>query len=163
MKRKPFPFVLIAAVFLIAAVTVQGVLAQVTPESALAPAPTILPTATPTALPVRLAVSDAVDPIAAGDPIVYTIGVRNQTGLPQPPMLLTDYLPADTTFIEASGGGVYHDDGSVTWVVPGLANGQAYAVQLTVGTPADAAGNRVRRPGEPRLDVPAAGGRSAVH
>ena len=52
MKRKPFPFVLIAAVFLIAAVTVQGVLAQVTPESALAPAPTILPTATPTALPV---------------------------------------------------------------------------------------------------------------
>ena len=138
MKRKPFPFVLIAAVFLIAAVTVQGVLAQVTPESALAPAPTILPTATPTALPVRLAVSDAVDPIAAGDPIVYTIGVRNQTGLPQPPMLLTDYLPADTTFIEASGGGVYHDDGSVTWVVPGLANGQAYAVQLTVGTPADA-------------------------
>ncbi|MCX6031289.1 MAG: pre-peptidase C-terminal domain-containing protein [Chloroflexi bacterium] len=143
MKRKSFLFVLIAAACLIAVVTVQGVLAQVTPESALAPAPTLVPSATPTTLPVRLAVSDAVDPIAAGDPIVYTVGVRNLTGLTQPGMLLVDTLPPGTTFIEASGGGIYQDDGSVTWVVPALSNGQAYAVNLTVGTPADTPGGTV--------------------
>ncbi|PKO20527.1 MAG: hypothetical protein CVU38_19655 [Chloroflexi bacterium HGW-Chloroflexi-1] len=143
MKRKPFLFVLIAAACLIAVVTVQGVLAQVTPESALAPAPTLFPSPTPTALPMRIVVSDAVDPIAAGNPIVYTIGVRNLTGQTQTGMTLVDYLPPGTTFSEASGGGVYRDDGSVTWAVPSLQNGAAYAVNLTVDTPADTPGDTV--------------------
>lgn len=137
MNRKPFLLMLIAAILLIAAAA-QGVRAQTAAEPALAPDATSTPTATATTQPMRLAVTDAKDPIAAGDPIVYTIGVRNQSGRSVPASLLTDYLPANVTFMEASGGGVFTEEGNVTWVVPPLANGQAYAVQLTVGTPADA-------------------------
>jgi uncharacterized repeat protein (TIGR01451 family) len=143
MKRRRFYFVLAAGALLLAAILAQSVLAQATPEAALAPAATLQPTATPTALPVRISLSDAKDPIASGDPIVYTVSVRNLTGRTQPGMLLVNYLPAGTTFVEASGGGIYRDNGSVTWAVPTLTNGQAYVVNLTVATPAGAPGGTI--------------------
>ncbi len=110
-------------------------MAQETSEPALAPEAT--PTATATAQPVRIEVNDLADPVSAGSPIVYTIGVRNLSGQAQSGMTLVNYIPPGTTFLEATNGGVYREDGTVTWNIPTLANSERFSAQVAVRTPAD--------------------------
>jgi len=133
--RWPF-FTMLTGILLFAVLLGEAVVAQETAEPALAPEAT--PTATATAQPVRIEVNDLADPVSAGSPIVYTISVRNLTGQAQSGMTLLNRIPPGTTFLEATGGGVYSEDGSVTWNIPTLANGQRFSAQVAVRTPADA-------------------------
>ncbi len=92
------------------------------------------PTPTPTAAPmVEITKRDRVDPVHAGDEVVYTVEVRNASTEPLENAWLEDTIPEGTTFVEASGGGVF-EDGTVVWEIPSLASGAMYAVDLTLRT-----------------------------
>lgn len=73
----------------------------------------------------------APDPVNAGQQIVYTltwanVGTDTATGV-----VLTDPVPALTTFVSATGGGILVG-GVVTWNLPDLPAGSSGSVQFTV-------------------------------
>jgi LPXTG-site transpeptidase (sortase) family protein len=63
---------------------------------------------------VRVAKTDGETNVAPGDTLTYTITITNDGNSTAPNVLLTDTLPANTTFQSASGGGVFAA-GVVTW------------------------------------------------
>jgi uncharacterized repeat protein (TIGR01451 family) len=80
---------------------------------------------------VAVSKSDGVDPVAAGTNLTYTIGVSNAGPSDATGVVVTDPLPAGTTFVSADGGGT-ESAGIVTWTVGALANAAARTLHVTV-------------------------------
>lgn len=72
------------------------------------------------------------DPVPAGDALIYTIAFTNTGNASATGVVVTDVLPAHTTFASASDGGTY-DDGIVTWNL-GLLAGKNLAGQDGTGS-----------------------------
>src|SRR5438093_1145851 len=80
-----------------------------------------------------LAVSktDSPDPIAAGGTLTYTLSYSNTGNANATGVVLTDTVPANTTFVSATAGGTLAS-GVVTWSPGNLAAGASGSVQLVV-------------------------------
>src|SRR2546427_7424079 len=80
-----------------------------------------------------LAVSktDSPDPVAAGGSLTYTLSYSNTGNANATGVVLTDTVPANTTFVSASAGGTFAS-GVVTWSVGNLAAGASGSVQMVV-------------------------------
>ncbi len=85
-----------------------------------------------TSAPV-LAVSavDAPDPVVAGGNLTYTLSYSNNGSAGATGVVITDTLPANTTFVSATGGGTL-SAGVVNWSIGALAAGASGSVQLVV-------------------------------
>jgi uncharacterized repeat protein (TIGR01451 family) len=75
--------------------------------------------------------TDSPDPIAAGDTLVYTLSYANSGNADATGVVLTDVVPADTTFVSATSGGTLSGS-TVTWSLGSLAAGDSGSVQMTV-------------------------------
>ncbi|PYT33984.1 MAG: hypothetical protein DMF52_14285, partial [Acidobacteria bacterium] len=80
-----------------------------------------------------LAVSktDSPDPVAAGGNLTYTIAYANNGSAGATGVVITDSVPANTTFVSATAGGTLAS-GVVTWSVGNLAAGASGSVQMVV-------------------------------
>src|SRR3989441_739252 len=80
-----------------------------------------------------LAVSktDSPDPVAAGGNLTYTLSYSNTGNANATGVVLTDTVPANTTFVSATAGGTLAS-GVVTWSVGNLAAGASGSVQMVV-------------------------------
>ncbi|MBK7952236.1 MAG: DUF11 domain-containing protein [Deltaproteobacteria bacterium] len=77
------------------------------------------------ALALDVSLHEAADPIAAGDALAYTLHFGNRSASNAAPnALLRLPLPANTTFVSASDGGVLNG-GAVEWSLGTLAPGQS--------------------------------------
>lgn len=79
---------------------------------------------------------DSVDPVRAGNNIIYTIELENTGSTPLTGILLTDPLPVGTTFVEADSAGALDpfNNRQVIWTIGNLAAGEKRTVTLTVQT-----------------------------
>src|SRR2546425_467058 len=75
--------------------------------------------------------TDAPDPVAAGVNMTYTLSYSNTGSAGATGVLLSDTVPANTTFVSATGGGSL-SAGVVTWSIGSLAAGASGSVTLTV-------------------------------
>src|SRR3989442_1407733 len=75
--------------------------------------------------------SDAPDPVAAGGNLTYTLSYSNTGNANATGVVLTDTVPANTTFVSATAGGVFAS-GVVTWSVGNLAAAASGSVQMVV-------------------------------
>ncbi|NOZ27040.1 MAG: DUF11 domain-containing protein, partial [Chloroflexi bacterium] len=89
------------------------------------------PTTTPAPL-VEITKSDDPDPVAPGGEVHYTITLRNPTGEVISRLLVRDTIPASTTFVEATDGGVFNGDRTVAWLIQNLPAGGTRSVRLTL-------------------------------
>ena len=71
---------------------------------------------------MRVTKTDAPDPVVAGANITYTIAVQNTGTGGLTGVVLTDAIPANTTFVSASAPGTLAA-GTVTWNIGNLAAG----------------------------------------
>lgn len=78
-----------------------------------------------------VSLTDSPDPIAAGGNVTYTISYANTGDEPATNVRLSDGIPANTSFVSATGGGTLAG-GVVTWNLGILAAGASGSVQLTV-------------------------------
>src|SRR3989475_767355 len=80
-----------------------------------------------------LAVSktDSPDPVAAGGNLTYTIAYANNGSAGATGVVITDSVPANTTFVSATAGGTLAS-GVVTWSIGNLAAGASGSVQMVV-------------------------------
>ncbi|MCL6259317.1 gliding motility-associated C-terminal domain-containing protein [Aquiflexum sp. TKW24L] len=69
--------------------------------------------------------------VLAGGEIVYTISVLNNGPSVARNVAITDVLPAETTFVSASNGGL-NTNGTVSWNIPSINPGQKIDLILTV-------------------------------
>ncbi len=86
--------------------------------------------------------SDAPDPVDAGATLLYTINVTNLVTAEAPAtgVVVTDVVPANTTFLAATQNGFSGPAGGViTWTLSHLAPGNSTAVTFTVQVDADLA------------------------
>ncbi|MDP9329030.1 MAG: DUF11 domain-containing protein [Actinomycetota bacterium] len=84
-----------------------------------------------TSADVSITKSDSPDPVSAGNNLTYTIGITNNGPSDATGVSISDAIPAGTTFVAASGGGVLAA-GTVTWAIGGLASGASTSRTLTV-------------------------------
>src|SRR2546425_3649900 len=75
--------------------------------------------------------TDAPDPVAAGGNLTYTIAYTNSGATGATGVVLTDTVPANTTFVSATAGGTLAS-GVVTWSPGNLAAGATGSVQMVV-------------------------------
>jgi uncharacterized repeat protein (TIGR01451 family) len=80
---------------------------------------------------LAIALTDAPDPVAAGANLTYTLSYSNTGNANATGTIVTDALPANTTFVSATGGGT-NSAGTVTWSVGNLNAGSSGSVQLVV-------------------------------
>jgi len=80
---------------------------------------------------LSLSISDAPDPIGPGANLTYTLAYANTGSAAASAVVITDALPANTTFVSATGGGAL-SGGTVTWTLGGLAAGANGTAQLIV-------------------------------
>ena len=106
----------------------SGALSVDCAETAAAPGPSI--TTTVTSAPVlTIGAADAPDPVQAGANLTYTLTYANNGNADATGVVITDTLPANTTFVSVTAGG--GATGSlVTWNVGALAAGASGSVQL---------------------------------
>jgi uncharacterized repeat protein (TIGR01451 family) len=71
------------------------------------------------------------DPVAAGGQLLYTLVVNNSGAQATEHLLITDRLPLNTAYIDASAGGVLQGD-VVRWMPPDIAVGGHTAVTFAV-------------------------------
>ena len=88
-------------------------LATVSSSGGRATARTAVPIAAATGL--DLAVFDDLDPVLTGESITYTIAMGNRSTTNLTNLILNAPLPAGTTFVSATAGGVLDSHGVVTW------------------------------------------------
>jgi uncharacterized repeat protein (TIGR01451 family) len=89
-------------------------------------------TTTVTSAPVlNISKTDSPDPIPAGNNITYTISYSNTGNMNGSGVVIADTVPANTTFVSATGGGTLAA-GVVTWNIGALAAGASGSVQLVV-------------------------------
>src|SRR5206468_2092821 len=97
-----------------------------------APAAGALITTTVSSAPVLAIVkTDAPDPVIAGNNITYTLSYSNTGNANASGVVITDTIPANTTFVSATGGGTLAA-GVVTWNIGALNSGSSSSVQLVV-------------------------------
>jgi len=97
-----------------------------------APAGAAATTTTVTSSPVlTISAVDAPDPVAAGGNITYTIAYGNTGNMGASSVVITDSVPANATFVSATGGGV-EASGVVTWNIGAVAAGASASVQMVV-------------------------------
>ncbi|MEA2521123.1 MAG: trimeric autotransporter adhesin, partial [Actinomycetota bacterium] len=75
--------------------------------------------------------SDSPDPVIAGNNITYTLGVTNNGPSTAQSVVVSDPLPAGTSFVSASGGGTL-SGGTVTWNLGDMANAASTSLTLVV-------------------------------
>src|SRR2546427_588442 len=73
--------------------------------------------------------TDAPDPLPAGGDLTYTITYGNSGNANATGVLIADTVPANTTFVSATGGGTL-SGGVVTWSIGNLAAGGSGSVQI---------------------------------
>src|SRR5206468_1692647 len=77
-----------------------------------------------------IASTDAPDPVAAGANLTYTLSYSNTGNTSATSVVVTDTIPANTTFVSAGSGTL---SGSVvTWSIGSVATGASGTVSLTV-------------------------------
>jgi uncharacterized repeat protein (TIGR01451 family) len=101
-------------------------------ETAIVSGPPVTTTVT-SAPALFLSVSDAPDPVTAGSNITYTLQYSNSGNANTSGAVLTDPVPANTSFVSATGGGTL-SSGKVTWSLGSINVGGAGSVQLVVRT-----------------------------
>ena len=86
--------------------------------------------------------SDAVDPVVAGTPLVYTIMVANNGASDAQSVTITDVLPANLSFVSAasSQGSCAEAAGTVTCALGTIVAGDAVSITLTTGVAESATG-----------------------
>ncbi len=67
--------------------------------------------------------------VKTGDEITYTIHIRNTGNVTLTNVLISDMIPAYTTFVSADGGAVPDATGKLTWTIPAIAVGAADVVR----------------------------------
>ena len=78
--------------------------------------------------------------VNAANNIVYTLTVANAGPSAATSVVVTDALPANVTFISATGGGTTNASGAVFWpTIPSLTNGASTNLSVTVLAPAGGA------------------------
>jgi uncharacterized repeat protein (TIGR01451 family) len=102
--------------------------AQTSPVTASAPSTTVA-----SAPLLAIAATDSPDPVAAGSNITYTLSYSNTGNMNATGLVLSDTLPANTTYVSSTGGGAL-SSGTVTWAVASLNAGASGSVQLVVKT-----------------------------
>src|SRR5206468_3822336 len=75
--------------------------------------------------------TDAPDPVNAGSNITYTLSYSNTGNANATGVVIADTIPANTSFVSATGGGTLAA-GVVTWNIGALAAGGSGSVQLVV-------------------------------
>ncbi|MFL5737671.1 MAG: hypothetical protein ACJ76P_10065 [Actinomycetota bacterium] len=75
--------------------------------------------------------SDGADPVVAGNNLTYTISVTNNGPSDTTGVVVTDAVPAGTSFVSADSGGS-QAAGTVTWNVGALADGASATMHVTV-------------------------------
>ena len=75
--------------------------------------------------------TDAPDPVISGSNITYTLVVTSSGTRALTNVVITDPIPANTTFVGATGGGTL-SAGVVTWTIATLASGASQTLTLTV-------------------------------
>ena len=80
---------------------------------------------------LELSKIDTPDPVAAGDDVTYQLSYRNSGSATAQNVMLTDAVPADTTFVSATSGGTL-SGGVVTWNLGPLVAGAGGSVSMTV-------------------------------
>jgi len=99
-------------------------------ETAVVAGP-VVTTAVTSAPILTLASTDAPDPVAAGANLTYTLSYSNPGNANATSVVIADTIPANTSFVSATGGGTL--SGSiVSWSVASLAAGGSGSVTLTV-------------------------------
>jgi uncharacterized repeat protein (TIGR01451 family) len=86
---------------------------------------------TPGAPVLTLSKTDSPDPVAAGSDITYTLTYANTGNANGTGVVIMDTIPANTTFVSATGGGAL-SAGVVTWSLGTLAPGPSASVQMVV-------------------------------
>jgi uncharacterized repeat protein (TIGR01451 family) len=74
----------------------------------------------------------AATPVGPASNLVYTVTLKNIGNGPASGVMITDPLPANTSFVSADNGGVFAN-GTVTWSGLSVASGGSVTLQLTVG------------------------------
>jgi len=109
-------------------------------EVAMAVLPTPVPTLPPPHM-VDIAKTGPPGPFSVGvyQTITYDIVARNTGVMTLTNVVITDFLPLGTEYIDATGGGVYSPSGSeggiVTWSIDTLPVGVTETVQIDLGLP----------------------------
>ncbi|MBU0971250.1 MAG: DUF11 domain-containing protein, partial [Proteobacteria bacterium] len=75
--------------------------------------------------------TDSPDPAYVNNPITYTIAVSNDGTAVLTNVVIKDPVPANTTFINADGGGTLTGS-TVIWNIPSLAAGATHTVNMKV-------------------------------
>ena len=75
--------------------------------------------------------SDSADPVVAGEDLTYTLVVANAGPSDATNVVVSDPLPAGTSFVSADGGGL-ESAGTVTWNLGALADGGTATLHVTV-------------------------------
>ena len=75
--------------------------------------------------------TDGVTSASPGDTLIYTVTISNAGAQDASGVIVTDTLPANTTFVSASDGGTF-SGGVVTWNVGGLAARTSVTRTVTV-------------------------------
>ena len=89
-------------------------------------------TTTVTSTPVlSITPSDSPDPVAAGATLTYTLDYANSGNTDATGVVITDAVPANTTFVSATSGGAING-GTVSWTIGDLPAGSTGAVQMVV-------------------------------
>lgn len=100
-------------------------------------------TTTVTSAPVlAISISDSPDPVIAGNLLAYTLSYSNSGNANTTGVVITDAIPANTSFDSATDGGTY-SSGMVTWNLGSLNAGVSGMVEVVVQVSAAAAGTIV--------------------
>jgi len=81
---------------------------------------------------LAIAKTDSPDPVAAGGNITYTLNFQNTGNADATNVVVSDMVPANTTFVSAVGGGAPDPAGVVSFSVGTLPAGGSGSVQMTV-------------------------------
>jgi uncharacterized repeat protein (TIGR01451 family) len=89
---------------------------------------------------LSIAMSGTPDPVGAGSELSYTIQATNSGPSPDPNAVITDTLPANVTFVSASGGATPSNSGVLTLPLGNLAAHDSSTVTVIVVPTSAAAG-----------------------
>ena len=88
--------------------------------------------------PLTITMTDNPDPVGAGQSVTYTINYSNSGQTPLTGVVLTDFLPAGSIFVSASGGSEVASE-TVVWQIGNLEPGESGSLEVTVHIPQSSA------------------------